>query len=610
MKIIDKLRTAIDEDRKFFSFEYFPPKTEAGVLNLYSRMERMSLFEPAFIDVTWGAGGTTAELTLELSVNAHNFFGMDAMMHLTCTDMPIQKLKHALQSAKEAGIRNILALRGDPSRGAESWEQCEDGFAHAAELVKFIRQEYGDYFGICVAGYPEGHIEAQSLEEDLKHLKTKVDAGADFIITQVFYDTSLFLDFVKRAREIGILVPIIPGIMPIQNYNAFRRMTSFCKTHVPEKIWKAIKPIRDDDAAVKQYGVDLAIEMSRELMSAGIPGIHIYTLNLEKSARLILEGLDLIAKNQGRKLPWKPSQVPRRQKEDVRPIFWANRPNSYLKRTSSWDEFPNGRWGDSTSPAYGSLHDYHLLNLSSGKAEERKHMWSENPLRPSDIFQVFANYIDGKIPKLPWSAGPLNLESLPILESLRRMNLSGFLTINSQPRVNGAPSTDSAVGWGSPGGYVYQKAYLEFFTSPANLRHLVKLTRQFPSITFHAINSKGISFTNCKTSDVVAVTWGVFPDSEIKQPTVVDRESFRVWKDEAFSLWLSEWASIYPKGSESHSLCHRIYNSYFLVNIVDNDFVNGDIFVFVDRLSEVSAQKNSSNDLTDSDVEFKIEEFS
>jgi methylenetetrahydrofolate reductase (NADPH) len=504
---------------------------------------------------------------------------------------------------RDGSIQNILALRGDPSRGVEAWEMCEGGFAHASDLVKFIREEFGDYFCICVAGYPEGHIEAKSLDEDLAHLKEKVDAGADFIITQVFYDTSLFFEYVQKARDIGITVPIIPGIMPIQNYNAFRRMTSFCKTHVPAKIWKAIKPIRDDDAAVKQYGIELAVEMCRELLERGTPGIHVYTLNLERSARLILEGLDLIAKVDGKKYPWKLSQVPRRQKEDVRPIFWANRPTSYLKRTASWDEFPNGRWGDSASPAYGNLNDYHLYNISGGKVAERKQMWGEAPQSPEDIYEVFVKYIESKIPKLPWCSGELNLETRPILESLKRMNRAGFLTINSQPRVNGAASTDEAVGWGSPGGYVYQKAYLEFFTSPANLRKLLKLSSEFPQITYHAINCKGVSFTNARSAEVCAVTWGVFPDSEIKQPTVVDHESFKVWKDEAFKLWLTDWASIYPKGSDSNALCHRIYSSYFLVNIVDNDYVNGDIFAFVDRLS---AMPSEGADIEEKNEDMKI----
>lgn len=587
MRVIEKIQQASEEERPFFSFEYFPPKTEAGVMNLYARMQRMSLLEPLFVDVTWGAGGSTADLTLELSANAQRFFGLDVMMHLTCSNMPRQRIRETLEKAKEAGIESILALRGDAPRGSECWEQCEDGFSNAFELVQFIRKEFGNSFCIGVAGYPEKHVEAESFESDLANLKAKVDAGAEFIISQVFYDVTKFLEFVEKARDIGISVPIIPGIMPIQNYNAFRRMTSFCKTSVPTEIWKTLKPIKENDAEVKRFGVDLAVQMCTQLLDHGIKGVHIYTLNLERSARLILERLSMILKVDTRKLPWRPSQVSRRQKEDVRPIFWANRPISYLQRTNTWDEFPNGRWGDSTSPAFGDLSNYHLCSLSTGKIAERKAMWGSAPENLQDIFQVFADFIDGKIPKLPWCATSVHQETLSILESLRVMNMNGFLSINSQPRVNGKPSTDPAVGWGRPDGFVYQKAYLEFFTSTENLTFLRELSTKYPSITYHAVDHKGTCFTNATKSGSNAVTWGVFPDSEIVQPTVVNKESFLVWKDEAFHLWLLDWGSIYPHNSVSRNLIQNIHDTFFLVNIVDNDFVNGDIFKFVDELSSI-----------------------
>jgi methylenetetrahydrofolate reductase (NADPH) len=204
-KLIDKLRAINnDEKRPFYSFEYFPPKTAAGVANLYARIEHMAQLEPAFIDVTWGAGGTTSELTMEISANAQAYAGVDVMMHLTCTNMPQEKLRIALEDAKRAGIRNILALRGDPPRDADSFEACAGGFSYATDLVRFIRAEFGDYFCICVSGYPEGHLECTSLDDDLLHLKEKADAGADFIITQLFYDVDIFLQFVQRCRGIGL----------------------------------------------------------------------------------------------------------------------------------------------------------------------------------------------------------------------------------------------------------------------------------------------------------------------------------------------------------------------------------------------------------------------
>lgn len=606
-RIISKIKRKVAEGRTFYSFEYFPPKTEAGVLNLYDRLDRMSLLEPMFMDVTWGAGGSTADLTLEISINAQNYCSAEVMMHLTCTNMPRDAVKAALEKAKAGGIRNILALRGDPPKGAEAWEACENGFEHAVDLVKFIRQEYGDYFGIAVAGYPEGHIACTSIEDDIKHLKNKVDAGADFVITQLFYDVDLFAHWVKKCRAAGINCPIIPGIMPIQNYAGFKRMTSFCKTAVPQFINDALEPIKDDDERVKSYGIELGIQMGKKLMAIGVEGLHFYTLNLEKSVTHILEGLDFVtpfAALKGKHLPWVKEQpqaseadssmytVSKRRAEEVRPIFWANRPRSYLLRTNTWDEFPNGRWGDARSPAFGDLSDYHLCSFKTGKADERRRIWGESPKDVKDVYEVFANYIEGNISRLPWCENALMLETIPLKNRLSNVNRKGFLTINSQPRINGAPSDDSAVGWGGKGGYVYQKAYLEFFTSPDNMKKIVELMAQFPSLTFQATNVRGETLTNVHTErGVNAVTWGVFPAREIIQPTVVDPASFMVWKDEAFALWKSQWQSIYPEDSSAHKLLQTVHDTFWLINIVDNDFIKGDIFAIFDKLFEQPSSK-------------------
>jgi len=590
-KIIDKIKRRAQEGLPFYSFEYFPPKTNAGLINLYNRMDRMvARFEPLFVDVTWGAGGSTAKLTLEISKNAQNYCATDVLMHLTCTNMPRDSVKDALESAKAAGIRNILALRGDPPLGKDTWEQCEEGFAHAIDLVKFIREEYGDFFGIAVAGYPEGHISSKSLEEDVKHLKMKVDAGADFIMTQLFYDVDLFLSFVKRCREAGITVPIVPGLMPISSYNAFKRMIAFTKASVPSHVLKALEPIKNNDAMVKAYGIELGISMLKKILASGIPGFHFYTLNLEKSVTKILAGLGLASLPQRgkRELPWKRSCATRRQKEDVRPIFWANRPYSYLSRTISWDEFPNGRWGNSTSPAYGELYDYHLMGLKTTSIRDRQRMWGEELKSEQDVFDKFADYIDGKISRLPWCETGILLETLPLKQKLMNLNKNGFLTINSQPRVNGARSDDKVVGWGGANGYVYQKAYIEFFASADRIRALQKLAqkKEFETLSYHAVNAKGDQLSNYSNQNSVnAVTWGVFPGREIIQPTVVDMGSFRVWKDEAFALWVSQWRAIYPDKSQSRDLVQHIHDTYYLCNVVENDYVAGDLTKFTDALA-------------------------
>lgn len=263
-----------------------------------------------------------------------------------------------------------------------------------------------------------------------------------------------------------------------------------------------------------------------------------------------------------------------------------------MHRTLAWDEFPNGRWGDSRSPAFGDLSDYHLCNgLSVKKAKDRRKIWGESPASVGDVVDVFKFYLTGKIGMLPWCDGAVQSETHGMLDVLLRLNSRGYLTINSQPRVNGEPSSDKTVGWGAPNGYVYQKAYLEFFTSLDNLERVIALCKsKYPLITYHAVNAAGKTFTNVPSAGagealpVNAVTWGVFPNSEVVQPTVVDPASFLTWKDEAFGLWLSLWGSIYPRESASAALIQSFHDDYFLVNIVDNDYVRGDIVQFVDDL--------------------------
>jgi methylenetetrahydrofolate reductase (NADPH) len=588
-KIIDKIRQRIEENKPFFSFEFFPPKTEEGAVNLYLRFDRMATMAPLFIDVTWSAGGSELDpndklKTLEICANAQQYCCLLANMHLTSNVMTRQEILDILKKTKEKGIRNILALRGDPPQNVKNWSSEGKDFKHAVDLVRLIRAEYGDYFCISVAGYPYGHPDCPSYEEDIQHLKEKVDAGADFVISQLFFRAEDFLKWVRDCRKVGITCPILPGILPIQGYHSLRNISKMCSVPLPDTLTKAIEPIKDDDAAIKELGIKLAVEMCRELLNAGVYGLHFYTLNREVATAQIVKELGLVKDNEiYRELPWKKPVSEKRLKEDVRPIFWANRTKSYLSRTANWDEFPNGRWGDSRSPAFGELTDYHIfLHYIQPKPEELRKIWGANPQTPEDVGQVFVNYIEGKISQLPWIDGPLSLESNLIKDSLIRINSHGFWTINSQPRVNGAPSTDKAVGWGGPNGVVYQKAYIEFFCSPTLLTRLLNALKDYKMMTYQAVNRRGQSIAN--TNSVCAVTWGVFPGKEIIQPTVVDPVSFMVWKEEAFQLWLSKWARIYDEGSPSRKLIEWIHDTYWLVNIVDNDFINGNIFEVFDRV--------------------------
>ncbi len=577
MKIVEKIQDYANRGKPFFSFEYFPPKTESGLQNLYSRLDRMAALEPCFIDITWGAGGSTTETTLTLSKDAQTYFGLDVMMHITCANMSEAKLRAALDQARDSGIRNIMALRGDTPVGATD---SEPGFLTSSiDMIHWIRKNYGNTFCIGVGGYPEGHPEATSKDDCVAFLRRKIDAGADFVVTQLFFDLNEYQKFLERCSKEGIRCPIIPGILPIISYERFQKFTDFTGIKVPRKIIEALEPIKSDDEKVRAYGVQLCSDMCAELFKMGVPGLHFYTLNLESSVTEILENLKLLDDCRSRRpMPWRASTVDNRRNEDVRPIFWSNRPKSYLARTMSWDDFPNGRWGDSFSPTFGSLNDYYIFRRNKDQTvrQKRLKLWG-HPTTESQVADVFAKFCLGEINWLPWCEMPVQNETSRITKQLVTLNRHGYLTINSQPQVNAAPSDSVDVGWGGPGGYVFQKAYVEFFTSPENLQQLLSRIKDHPTITLHAINGRGQSHSTLSENAVTAVTWGVFPGREIIQPTIVDAKSFKIWKEEAFQLWLDEWRTLYDRDSESWKLISHMHDTYFLVNVVENDFVNGDI---------------------------------
>ena len=581
MKISEKIANYKAQGKTFYSFEFFPPKTDFGLDNLYSRIDRMASLQPAYIDITWGAGGSTSNKTLEMCKTIQKYFGLEVMMHLTCTNMQVSSIKKVLIEAEKNDLSNILALRGDPPEGSSSWEQHKDGFRHGVDLVRYIRKEFGDHFFLGVGGYPDGHQEQSDLDADISFLKEKVEAGADIVVTQLFYDVDKFLFFRDKCIKAGIKVPIIPGIMPIHNYARFLKFTQFCQVSVPDSVTEQLEPIKYDDSSVINYGIDQASGMCQKLIENGVPGIHFYTLNLENSVSAILKSLGLVS-SQGiiKELPWRQSTSgSRKTSEDVRPIYWSNRPVSYLTRTEIWDDFPNGRWGDIKSPTFGELNQYHAIRAGSKSDKiraKRKKIWGE-PKTIKDITDVFVSFCKGKINSLPWCEMPLAQESKQISDDLLKLNEMGYFTINSQPKINGLPSEDAEVGWGGPGGRIYQKAYLEFFTSKDKLDRLLKSIGSKENISYEAINISSDLITNLPENNAMAVTWGVFPNKEIIQPTIVDTRSFLIWKDEAFSLWMNDWASIYEAKSGSYKLIKEIYDTYYLVNIVDNDYVDGDL---------------------------------
>uniref|UniRef100_A0A3B4BGP2 Methylenetetrahydrofolate reductase (NADPH) n=1 Tax=Periophthalmus magnuspinnatus TaxID=409849 RepID=A0A3B4BGP2_9GOBI len=583
-RLRDKMRRRMESGDNWFSLEFFPPRTASGAVNLISRFDRMGSGGPLFIDITWhpaGDPGSDKETSsIMIASTAVNYCGLESVLHLTCCNQSKANITAHLAKAKHLGLKNIMALRGDPV--GEDWEEEEEGFNYAIDLVKLIRSEFDDYFDICVAGYPTGHPEADSYEDDLRHLQEKVAAGADFVITQLFFRAETFLKFEEDCRAIGITCPILPGIFPIQGYQSLRQLVKLSKLEVPEEITKVIEPIKDNDAAIRNYGIHQAVEMCRVLLDSGrVPGLHFYTLNREVATMEVLRQLGLWQEDPRRPLPWAVSAHPKRKVEDVRPIFWASRPKSYIYRTQDWDEFPNGRWGNSSSPAFGELNDYYLFYLKSKSSRDALlQMWGEELHNEQSVFEVFTNYIAAlpnckghKVLCLPWNDEPLAPETNLLKNELEKINQRGVLTINSQPNINGKPSTDPIVGWGPPGGYVFQKAYLEFFTSSENVNALLKVLKKYePRVNYHIVNVHGRNLTNAPDMQPNAVTWGIFPGREIVQPTVVDPVSFMFWKDEAFALWIEQWAKLYEDESPSRMIIKYIHDNYFLVNLVDNDF--------------------------------------
>jgi methylenetetrahydrofolate reductase (NADPH) len=285
MRIVDKL----GGKSPAISFEFFPPKGQEGVDRLFATVADLAPFAPAYVSVTYGAGGSTRQLTVELVGRIQREVGIEAMAHLTCVGATEAELTSVLEQLEAAGVENVIALRGDPPKGATSFVVAEGGFAHASELAAFIRGR-GKF---CIAGacYPEKHPEAVSLEADLAQLKRKVDAGAEFLITQLFFDNADYFSFVERARRLGITVPIIAGIMPVTNVSQIKRFTAMCGAHMPDQLMQKLEPVAADADAVGEIGVQHAVAQCRELLDRGAPGVHFYTLNRSKATVEILKRL-------------------------------------------------------------------------------------------------------------------------------------------------------------------------------------------------------------------------------------------------------------------------------------------------------------------------------
>ncbi|CAK7267012.1 methylenetetrahydrofolate reductase 1 [Sporothrix epigloea] len=697
-RITNKI-AALPPDAFYFSLEFFPPKTSMGFANLRDRLDRMArALRPLFVNVTWGAGGSTAQKSLELAEICQRELGLTTCLHLTCTNMSRALIDKALEDAKALGIRNILALRGDPPRPTE-YSENGDGesaggdeveFTYAVDLVRYIRKQYGDYFCIGVAAYPEGHAGeshplGQSLDHDLPHLVEKVQSGADFIMTQLFFNLAAYEHFEQVLLEhpSGAFqnVPLIPGLMPIQNYQMIKRTTNLSHARIPAALMERLDAVKKDDEQVKSVGVDIVSELVEQIKiikgrtrADKAKGFHFYTLNLEKAVSFVVERTNLIPpgtpeeedaivleevavaddarsgvitmaattasasgmrgvpsvringttgsnsliitpleghparrqssigsdprnrvivagrapSNPGYEATALEASVPAEPINTRSNTLAISEGEGVLGREATWDDFPNGRWGDARSPAYGEIDGYGVsLHMTVNQALK---LWGK-PTVIKDINEIFTRYLNGELAAIPWSEEEFNAETVTIRDQLVRLNAKGWWTVASQPAVNGISSDDATFGWGPPHGFVFQKAFVEFFLPSADWAVLHSRLIEpgvCDNVCFYAINAAGDFISSDSSGRVTdtgmglpqeastnAVTWGVFPGKEIVTPTIVEEVSFRAWSEEAFGIW-KEWAALYPKNSATDKLLKEMHDDCWLINVIHHNYIEKD----------------------------------
>ncbi len=285
-----KIKEALQQKRTV-SCEFFPPREEDGIPAVFRAIDRVRAYNPDFISVTYGAGGSTRDFTERITMQVKQETDLEVMAHLTCVAQSREEVHGVLERLDEAGVENVIALRGDPPRGQENFVPADGGFSHATELIDHIRSNFD--FGMAAACYPEGHTESPDLDFDINYAREKVNRGADFLITQLFYDNRYFFEFMERAHKAGIDVPVIPGVLPILNTAQIRRFTSLCGATIPPELDSKLEQYSEDDNAVRELGVEYASRQVAELWENGVPGVHFYVLNRSYSVSRILANLNL-----------------------------------------------------------------------------------------------------------------------------------------------------------------------------------------------------------------------------------------------------------------------------------------------------------------------------
>ena len=286
MKIKDILK-----EKRTISCEFFPPRDVEGIPGVFRAVERIRSYNPDFVSVTYGAGGTTRAFTEEITTSLKRETDLEVMAHLTCVAQTREEVHQVLERLDEAGLENLIALRGDPPRGQTDFVPAEGGFHHATELLEHARENFE--FGLAAACYPEGHTESADLMSDISYAKLKVDRGAEFLITQLFYDNQDYFEMVELADKAGIDVPIVPGVLPILSTQQIRRFTSLCGAKIPAALDRQLEKFTEDDHAVRELGIEYATSQVEELWNQGVPGVHFYVLNRSYSVSRILDNLNL-----------------------------------------------------------------------------------------------------------------------------------------------------------------------------------------------------------------------------------------------------------------------------------------------------------------------------
>ena len=276
-----KIKDLFTSGEKSFSFEFFPPKNYTSILELGINVGQLMKLSPSFISVTYGAGGSTQDASFNLIDYINNKIGLVTMAHYTCVNATKEKVAQDLDFFQEKNIENLILLRGDPPKGETKFNNEGSDFHFASDLIEFVAKQ--DRFCIAAAGYPESHPESASVDKDIENLKYKVDKGADFVVTQLFFDNNSYFDFVERARNAGITIPIVPGIMPITNFKQIKKFTQMCGAKIPELLVEKLEPFQNDFTKTYAIGVEFAINQCRELLDKGAPGLHFYTLNKSRA---------------------------------------------------------------------------------------------------------------------------------------------------------------------------------------------------------------------------------------------------------------------------------------------------------------------------------------